>query len=79
MAIVPRLPKIPRIKLPKLPKLKLALPVFAIAGLTIAARAKLICSLVTAVFSPLQKIFQQLSDLSGTAGSIQAKVSVVLN
>ena len=79
MAIVPRLPKIPRIKLPKLPKLKLGIPVFAIAGLTIAARAKLICSLVTAVFSPLQKIFQQLSDLSGTAGSIQAKVSGVLN
>ena len=78
MAIVPRLPKIPKIKLPKLPKLNLALPVLAIAGLTVAARAKLICALITAAFSPLQKIFQQISDISGTVDSIKAKVSGAL-
>lgn len=76
MAIVPRLPKIPKIKLPKLPKLKLALPVFAIAGLTIAARAKLICALITAAFSPLQKLMQQVSNFSGDA--IKAKVKGAL-
>lgn len=79
MAIVPRLPKLPKIKLPALPKLKLALPVLAIAGLTIAARAKIICSLVTAAFSPLQKAFQQISNLTGTVDSLQSKVRSGLN
>lgn len=66
MAFVPKIPSIPRIKLPPL-ALKLIKPAAFLAALSAAARAKIVCALITSVFSPLQKLYSSLSNLSGNS------------
>lgn len=74
MAFVPKIPSIPRIKLPPL-ALNLIKPLSILTALSAAARAKIVCALITSVFSPLQKLYSGLSGLSGD-GIKNALISV---
>lgn len=66
MAFVPKIPSIPRIKLPPL-TLNLIKPAAFLAALSAAVRAKIVCALITSVFSPLQKLYSSLSNLSSNS------------
>lgn len=77
MAFIPKFPVIPRIKLPKLPTLNAFVPFVSLPLLSVAARGKLICGLLTQALSPIQKAFQTLSGL--TSDDVGNKVKSTLN
>lgn len=60
---IPRV-NIPRFTLPKLPTKLIVKPLALIAGLSIVARAKIVCSLIVNALTPVQKIYGALTNLS---------------
>lgn len=80
MAFLPKIPVIPRLRLPKLPTVNAFIPTVSLPALSIAARGKLICGLITQVLSPIQKVFQTLSGLQNlSSGDITNKVKSTFN
>jgi len=80
MAFLPKIPTIPRIRLPKLPTLNAFTPFISLPVLSIAARGKLVCGLISQALAPLQKVFQTLSGLQNLSSTdLTNKVSSTLN
>ena len=67
MAFTPRI--IPRLTLPKLVRTGLVTAV-SLPALSLAARSKLICGLVSQLFTPLQKVYQTLTNIKVTATNV---------
>ena len=67
MAFTPRI--IPRLILPKLVRSGLVTAV-SLPALSLAARSKLICGLVSQLFTPLQKVYQTLTSIKSTATNV---------
>lgn len=67
MAFTPRI--IPRLKLPKLVRSGI-LTAVSLPILTLAARSKLICGLISQLFTPIQKVYQAIANVKATATNV---------